>query len=300
MSGALSSIRFAGATISVAALASACSGNVVTASDASTTSTQALLSVERSATAGDAPSALRAHASAYFLRLQAGADRTLAARLVGAADVLPAVGQCQPAPILSDQGMPLASLGPIDLVDVGEVSLEAAQTRATLAARAFPDVIDLVSGVVYTTRDLMADPLPGAGAYTFHVSGSAAVPPMALTGQAPAPLEHLYVGGYALRGESLSLPREDLALTWEPSQGADFVYVELASAEDGPLERVRCTFTNEGRAVIPAASLPRASAQTVAIHLVHHQDVVAAGLDRGEVRFDLATTGSVRFEATRP
>jgi len=202
--------------------------------------------------------------------------------------------------MLNDQGMPLASLGPVDLIDVGEVALEAAATRATLAARAFPDVVDLVSGVVYTTRDLMADPLPGAGAYTFRVSGSTAVPPMALEGRAPGPIEHLYVGGYALRGEHISLQREDLTITWQPSPGADLVYIELASAEDGPFERVRCTFPNDGRAVIAAGSLPKAASQSIAVHLIHHEEIGAPGLDGGEIRFDLATSGPLRFEVPRP
>jgi hypothetical protein len=296
MSGAFPHLRCAVGTALFAALGTACSGNVVSASDASATSTQALLSVERTTTITDAPSSVRAHASAYFLRLQAGADRTLAARLVGAADVLPALGQCQSAPMLTDQGMPLASLGPVDLIDVGEVALEASTSRATLAARAFPDVVDLVSGVVYTTRDLVADSLPAEGAYTFRVSGSWALPPMALEGHAPGPIEHLYIGGYALRSEPLSLTREDLTVTWQPPAGADIVYVELASAEDGPLERVRCTFPNDGRASIPAAALPKAASQSISIHLIRHEDVVAPGLDRGEIRFDLATTGPLRFE----
>src|SRR3954469_3694385 len=86
--------RAAGTAV-VALAAQACSGTVVSSSDASATSTQALLRVERTAAAAD-PGALRSHASAYFLRLQAGADPTMAARLVGAADMLPAAGQCQP------------------------------------------------------------------------------------------------------------------------------------------------------------------------------------------------------------
>jgi len=279
-------------------VAAACSGNVVTTSDASTSSTQALLSVERTVTPTDTPSAVRA--SAYFLRLQVGADPTLAARLVGATAVLPAMGQCQPVPVLGEQAMPLASLGPVDLVDVGEVALEASQTRATLAARAFPDVVDLVSGVVYTTRDSMADPVPGQGTYTFRVSGSSALPPMALEGHAPAPIEHLYIGGYGLRADPITLPREDLALTWQPPAGGDMIYVELASAEDGPLERVRCAFANDGHAVIASSALPKAALQSIAVHLIHREDVVATGLDRGEVRFDLATSGPLRFEPARP
>jgi len=300
MSGRFDTLLSAGTTALFAAAVSACSGNVVSTSDASTATTQALLSVERTATTTDVPTSARAHASAYFLRLQSGADRMLAARLVGATDVLPVAGQCETTAVLADRGIPLASIGPVDLVDVGEVAVEASQIRATLAARAFPDVVDLVSGVVYTTRDFMADPLPGQGAYTFRVSGSAALPAMALSGQAPGPLEHLYVGGYALRSDPIVLPREDLAITWQPPTGADLVYVELASSEDGPLERVRCTFPNEGRAIIEGAVIPKAVAQTIAIHVIHREDVAAPGLDRGEIRFDLATSGALRFDGARP
>jgi len=273
---------------------------VVSASDASTSTTQALLRVERTATAGDATSSVRAHASAYFLRLQAGADQALAARLVGAANVLPPAGQCEAVEVLGDQGMSLSSLGPLDLVDVGEVTLEASQTRATLAARAFPDVVDLVSGVVYTTRDLVADSLPEQGAYTFRIGGSAALPPLALQAHAPGPVHDLRVGGAALGSETIAAPRQDLHVTWQPAAGTDLVYLELASMEDGPLDRIRCTFTNEGRAVIAASALPKASLQSLAMHLVHREAVVAPGLDGGEIRFDLATSGTLRFEEPRP
>src|SRR5881394_2373781 len=229
MSGRFDNLLYAGSTALFTLGMAACSGNVVTSSDASTSSTQALLSVERTVSATDAPGSVRAHASAYFLRLQAGADRTLAARLVGAADVLPALGQCQSAPMLTDQGMPLASLGPVDLIDVGEVALEASQTRATLAARAFPDVVDLVSGVVYTTRDLVADSLPEQGAYSFKISGSPALAPMALEARAPGAVENLSVAGPPLTGQAAVLPRDDLSVTWKAQPGADLVYIELAS-----------------------------------------------------------------------
>src|SRR5437016_4647784 len=116
MSGRFDKLFHIGTTGFFAVGISACSGNVVATSDASTSSTQALLSVERTATPADVSSSVRSHASAYFLRLQAGADRTMAARLVGASEVLPAMGQCQMVQLLGDQGMPLASLGPVDLV----------------------------------------------------------------------------------------------------------------------------------------------------------------------------------------
>src|SRR3954451_7179929 len=84
-----------------------CSGTVVGGADASATSTEALLSVERSVEAGEALGTPGAYASAHFLRLQAGADRKIAARLVGAELSLPEVGQCEPVETLRDRGIPL-------------------------------------------------------------------------------------------------------------------------------------------------------------------------------------------------
>jgi hypothetical protein len=258
------------------------------------------LSVERTATAGDPNGSARAHASAYFLRLQAGADPTLAARLVGAMNVLPAIGQCEAVGVLSDQAMPLATLGPVDLVDVGEVALEASSVRATFAARAFPDVADLVSGVVYTTRDLVADPLPDRGTYTFRIAGSNTVPPMILEARAPGPAGDLAVAGVPLRRETLSVRRGDLSVSWDPAPSTDQVYIELASMEDGPLDRVRCAFANDGQAVIAASALPRAAAQSISLHLVRREGVATPGLDGGWIRFDLATSGTLRFEGSTP
>jgi hypothetical protein len=202
--------------------------------------------------------------------------------------------------VLSDQAMPLSTLGPVDLVDVGEVALEASNIRATFAARAFPDVADLVAGVVYTTRDLVADPLPDHGTYTFRIAGSHSVLPTTLEALAPGPARDLFVAGLPLRGETLAVRRGDLSVRWEPAVGTDLVYVELASMEDGPLDRVRCTFANEGQAIIAAAALPRATMQSISVHLVRREGVAAPGLDGGWIRFDLATSGTLRFEGSSP
>jgi hypothetical protein len=273
-----------------------CSGTIVTASDASTTTTQALLNVESTAPAGDTAGSAGAHASAYFLRLQAGADPALAARVVGTSLVLPSLGQCMPVEMLGDEGMPLASLGPVDLVDVGQVALQGPRTGAVLAARAFPDVVDLISGVVYTTRDAVADAVREPGPYTFYISGSQAVPSMALEAHAPGTAKALNVGGYSLGADPLSLPRGDLAITWQPNPYADAVYIELASLEDGPLERVRCAFAAGGPGIVPASALPRANWQSLSVHSVRRENVSSLGLDGGEVRFDLAVSGTIRFD----
>jgi hypothetical protein len=277
-----------------------CSGTIVSASDASTTTTEALLSVESSRAAGDVTGVAGVHASAYFVRLQAGADPSLATSIAGAQVHLPPLGQCAAVELVGQQGISVTSPGPVDLVDVGQVAFQGPRSRAVLAARAFPDVADLVSGVVYTTRDPIADPVREPGAYVFHVSGSATVPAMSLVGRAPGTTEDLYVGGLPLGGDALVLPRGDLAVSWLPNPNADVVYIELSSLEDGPLDRARCAFAPSGPGLIPASALPKAALQSLSVHVVHRENVSAVGLDGGEMRFDLAVSGSIRFDGTHP
>lgn len=283
----------AGALVAVAS--GGCTGTVVSSADASSAATYALLAVDRSEPAGAADAA-RAHASARFLRISTGADPSRAARLLGAVPEMPGLGTCAPVDALADPGIPLASLGPVDLVPAGELSVEADGARATLAARAFPDVVDLVSGLVYTTRDVTTSALPTPARYRFVASGSEAIGPTVLEADAPpAPLD-VRVAGAPLGADPAAIARADLTLAWTPGAAADHVYVDLAGTDDPARERVRCAFADDGAATIPAAALPAGTSIAFALHRVHREPVTAPGLDGGEVRFDLATTGSLRVE----
>lgn len=283
------SIFFAGALV----FATGCSGQVVATADANSSTTEALLTVESAAPA-DGSSLARAHASARFVRMQAGGDDTLATRLVGAALALPALDRCEPVEGLQEPGMPLASLGPIDLIDAGEVTVEAGSNRSALVTRAFPDVVDLISGVVYTTRDA-ADPLPAPAAYTFHVTGSAQLAPVDIDAIAPPPPQDVRIDGLALANDGATMPRGDLVVAWGPGAADDVVYVDLTSVDGAT--HTRCTFLDNGAATVPADALPASGTMTVSIHRVHRQTLSATGLDGGEVRFDLATFGTLTLAA---
>ena len=72
-----------------------------------------------------------------------------------------------------------------------------------------------------------------------------------------------------------------LDLSWEA--GSDLVYIDV----DGAESPWRCTFADEGgQGTIPAQAL--AAAGTLRIHRLHHEPLVAPGIERGELRFDLA------------
>lgn len=279
------------------AFAAGCSGQVVATADADAAQTFALVGVELSSPAGEGPDAVRTHASARFLRMPSSTDFELASHLVGASLELPPVGECASvAPFEEERGFPLASFGPIDLVDVGSVTVEAGALLAPLSARAFPDVVDLVSGVVYTTRDTN-DAFPAPANYRFVVAGSSQLDPTVIETPAPSFPEDVHIAGQALDSDPLFVTREPLPITWTPGDRDGLVYVGLTSYEASRLVRILCTFADIGQATIPADALPDAASTSIALHRVERLPVTAEGFDGGEVRFDLAVTGTLRFDA---
>lgn len=294
-------VRVASFTIfSTLAFASGCSGQVVATADADAIATEALLAIDIVAPAGQDARATRMHASAHFLRMPSSTDEDLAKFLVGAALELPGIGECESvAPFGNERGIPLAPFGPIDLVDVGTVTIEAGAARAPLAARAFPDVVDLISGVVYTTRDA-ADSFPAPAPYRFEATGSAQIGPLVIETSAPSLPRDIRIGDQPLGAEPVFIERGPLPISWEPSPASDLVYIDLTSYEPTRLVRSRCTFADDGQAVIPEEALPSAKTAGISLHRVERQTILSPPFDGGEIRFDLAVSGTLSFEREEP
>jgi hypothetical protein len=248
--------------------------------------------------------------SAKFMRLSAPADPALAERVVGSRLDLPAVGACRPmagpeyggaaaAPFPRAGQAADRAQGSIELIDVGDITLRAGADAMPLAARAFPDVGELVSGVFYTSRDTARE-LPSGATYTVEGTGSAFVDRFSVEADAPPALADVRVDDAAL-GEGVTLGEDTAAtLRWRAPEGreaarrGDIVFVDV-SAQSGA--QVRCVFQDDGRGVLPAwvlrpatlGSLP--ATVTLAVHRVRERSFLASGLDAGEVRFDLAVLG---------
>ena len=171
--------------IAAAIVAVGCSAPVVDdVSDASSALTDGVVLVERTVAADGAT---QTNVSAKFMRLATPADPEIAERVVGSTLTLPPVGQCSRSTTagIDDKTRDLSSIGSIELIDVGDVSLRTGSSVMTLAARAFPDVGDLVSGMFYTSRDAASD-LPSGATYTLEGTGSAQVDRFAIEADAPA------------------------------------------------------------------------------------------------------------------
>jgi hypothetical protein len=281
----------------VAALSAAgCSAPVVDDVAAATASTtQGIILVERVTTVEGAP---QTHVSAKFMRLPAATDPDLAERVVGSRLDLPAAGECMiVAPLANeDSSSALAALGPVELLDVGDLTMKTGDSVTPLAARAFPDAFGLVSGVFYTSRDAAAD-LPAPAKYVLEGSGSAAIERFTIEADAPAAPTDVLVGDTAL-GDDVVIEGGAL-VRWRSdanggAQTGDLVYVDITAASGAAL---RCAWTDEGRGEVPSSILRSGAlgalptAATVAVHRVRLGAFVGPGIDLGEVRFDLSVVG---------
>lgn len=290
----------------VALLAGGCSAPVVDdVVDASGAMTEGVVLVERTVAIDGA---VQSNVSAKFMRLSTPADPDLAERVVGSKLDQPAVGACRRLATekVSNNSKTRAQspLGTIELIDVGDVTLRTRTGSAAmpLAARAFPDVGDLVSGMFYTSRDAASD-LPAGAIYTLEGTGSALVERFSIEAEAPAAPEDVRIGGGTLADGPTLEEARPAVVRWRiapvsPPQAQqappDLVFVDVSAASGAS---VRCAFRDSGAAQLPgwvlgAAVLgPLPATATIAVHRVRERSFLAPGLDVGSLRFDLSVVG---------
>ena len=285
-------LRFA-PVLALSALGLGCS---VTAtdygSDADTGSTHGLITVERSQTENSGEPA-RATAFAGFVRTPPDVDANAVMHLAGFGLDLPPVGQCAELNRDRSTSMPLSPLGRVEFLDAGDVVLRTANTSAPLATRAFPAVTDLIAGVVYTTRDRTAEPLPAAANYSLSTSGGI-LRPFSVNASAPALLSAVSVGGTTLAELSVVSLRAPLSLSWNRGIAGDLVYVEFATQDASAT--TRCTFRDDaGAGSVPTNTFTATGAGELSLHRVHSETFTSGGVDAGEVRFDFEQSANVEF-----
>jgi hypothetical protein len=289
-----------------------CSANVASSAeiaDAEASPVTAVIVVERSTRFDEHAESTRGEAVARFVRMRSGVVDEDALRMVGAALDIPAVGTC--SRVASGSALGAGSVArAVELVDVGAVSLEAEGAKTTFNARRLPDVVDLVSGVVYTGRG--EEPFPAHGRFLFRAGAAAAAPPSAAAGNgaaadleiAPLAVESAVAGEpsdlrfnqelVAQSGAPVTIPLGGSAveIAWAPPQAgaasdpSDVVYVDVttSAARAGV---TRCAFADSGHGVLASASIP-ADEGTFSVHRVHRESFHGRGIDSGELRFDFA------------
>jgi len=322
-------------------LLSACGAADATRADGSA-SLEAVLSIERLEEAGhsDTPSA---SAMAQFVILPSDADvhdtlgaAGLRAQLpehAGCVDLVAAdaAATARRAP----NGLRYSLREPLELLEAGDVSIRAGDMLTRLALNSFPPS-GSASGVIYTTPDQSAEPLPPDENYAIRATGSSSIPALSIAGRAPLALADVTVGGQPLERPGTVAPDaaldtvgvppppppfqaaplsvtagQPLDITWGVGTAGDHIYVELADAEHS----LACAFLDEdGTGTIPATLTAQlrpdpSSSVRLSVHRVReavqpdtaleetHPDSPAYGLSlETTVRFDFETTAVVRVQ----
>jgi hypothetical protein len=258
------------------------------AGDAETTTTSAIIVVERTADPAGTP---HAQASARFVRVARTSSSDEALRAIGAKVDLPARGTCAPLASLADGVGPDDPAPFVELLDVGLVSLEpSAGPETRLVPRQLPDVTDIVSGVVYARA---ADPgcLPAESRYALHVGGGPSLPAFDAIAVAPAAPSDVLVAGED-GASAIVITDESVQLTWSARPTGDSIYVDVQPAGMRCLVQAGGRGGNDSHGVLPS-SLSGDSGFFV-IHRLHREPLRATGLDSGEIRFDFARSVTYR------
>jgi hypothetical protein len=274
-------------------LALACSGSTSPyTSDADRGTTHAIVTVERREALGVA-GVFQAKAFASFVRTPPEVDAAAVTRATGLDLDLPEAGECSISGSTRDS-LALSPLRRVELLAAGDVALETPSGRVELAPHAFPAVTDVVSGVVYTTRDRAAA-LPAGEPYALSAGGGPFLSPLAVSAEAPPSLEAVLLDGVPLSATSTFLPRES-QLSWKAGSARDLVYVRLtgAGAAQGA---TTCAFRDDaGRGLIPASVLPHSGPIQLSLHRLRSVALGSTpgdGIDVGELRFDFELSAVV-------
>ena len=243
--------------------------------EVTTATTSAVVSVQRTA---DLVEGSRAEASARFIRLMGPSSATDALRAIGAALDLPAQGSCASLASLGDA--PAAQAQLIELIDVGEVSLEVNGVETRLSPRQLPDVTDIVSGVVYARA---TDPglLPAGDRYVLHVGGGRGRRAVDVVATAPGDPSEVQIAGEDAPGTLLA-SGSAIDLSWTGDRPGDLVYVDVRPSG------VRCVLEAGGHGSVSTLLLDDAG--TLVVHRLHRESLRVEGIEGGEIRFDFART----------
>ncbi len=229
-------------------------------------------------------------------------------RVVGLADdalpdlvgtpVIPRVGACVERTSPSATTDATAASAEVRLLDVGPVDVRAGDLPVRLLPRRFPDLWNVVSGVLYGVAPVA---LP-QGAWRFTAQGDArsGVGAFDVEGQAPDDLMGVRVGEVPLPLPSNSaavLPRHGaLNVRWNRGYTDDKIAVVFEGAGT-----MVCGARDEGWLDIDAATMDRVAdllrnGGTLSVHRLRARPFTATGLDGASLVFDLAVRSHVQVE----
>jgi len=277
--------------VASAAVSLGCTGEVVDGADADTSTTHALLVVEQSALPEEA-AATRSHASVWFLRVADQQDLEAATELVTDRLELPSPGDC--VAVSGNEPAPPADMAPVDLAFAGDVRMRTGEEDTPLTLRFFPDVANLVSGVMYTLQDQDDLEIPFGPLVSIHASGTPVFEPLEASAPTPPLPRGVALDGQPIADGTVEVPRgRPVSLTWTPGLDEDVVFVDVEPVPAAPSERVRCAFMDRGAGEIPMVAIPESAKMNLTFHRFRNVPLRDEEGNVGNAHFDLTVSAQV-------
>jgi hypothetical protein len=250
-----------------------------------------------------APESVEVTTTAQFVRF-AAIDRDRVARLLALPlhprHDLPELDTCQvyeQAPVLSETETDGEGGGYVDLLEAGELEIDAGTERLALEPRYFPGLLPFISGVVY--GEAQTSRTQQAGQVLARASGSDAVGSFQVAGMTPDPLLARPEFDAMTAGSRATAPLE---LRWNPATTGDSNAAAYVAIGDGSKvsERVlRCRVVDDGSFAVERQLLdeiigPGTEQLAIEGGRIRQVDFSARGLDGAELR--VSSTGRTSLD----
>ncbi|MDJ0764110.1 MAG: hypothetical protein QNJ97_14100 [Myxococcota bacterium] len=191
---------------------------------------------------------------------------------------------------------------PIELLDVGNLSVAFSRIIKPIPTRTFPDLLRMIVGVMYTSDEVQGVHFRPGETYTLSASGTVQVSPFRVSLDAPGDLGDVTVDGI-MPGDQLPFIRrgEDVELTWEGEGNGDELIATLTWMSMDTPWSLTCKMRDDGVFVIPAAvtaGIPdplTCSDEEFTVSRVRQMAFRSAGLSSGSFRFVVTTVFPVTF-----
>lgn len=194
----------------------------------------------------------------------------------------------------------------IELMDVGDISVEIGTRKGTLPTRTFPDLLKVIDGVIYSANE-SADVIYEPGdIYTIEASGADSLGAFEAVLEAPDDLGDIKLDGLPVYDQMPVVRRgEDLVISWEGEGYGDEVIATIDWTNVGLSWSMVCRMKDDGRFVIPASHTGMLldplvnNDHEMSLSRVRQVSFRSDGMTSGEFSFIVSTSFLVRFESAR-
>ncbi|MGC4070324.1 MAG: hypothetical protein QM784_37810 [Polyangiaceae bacterium] len=193
--------------------------------------THAVLWVDQRITSpdtGDKTESVETSVTFGALRVPPTVNSNRLLELMGLGLELPPVGTCELSDMRSHSVPALSSFERAELLDIGDLGLRIPAGPIKLTRQAFPTVTDFISGVLYTTRERLADSPVGHEIRLFS-TGSSNVMAFDVAVESAEFPRGISLDSTPVSEISRVSTLANLDLRWDPGRSGDRIWVEITA-----------------------------------------------------------------------